>query len=59
MQRTIETLEYSVFSDLLFTYMMEQEECVLVHEDNSDPSDSEIELDERIQRVQDSSDMDR
>ena len=37
----------------------EQEECVLVHEDHSDPSDSEIELDERIQRVQDSSDMDR
>ena len=35
---------------------MEQDECVLVHED---PSDNEMELDERIQHVQDSSDMDR
>ena len=59
MQHTIETFEYSIFSDLLFTYMMEQDECVLVHEDPSDPSDSEMELDERIQCVQDSSDMDR
>ena len=38
---------------------MEQDECVLVHEDPSDPSDSEMELHESIQRVQDSSDMDR